>query len=104
SREMRQKLKLNFDILSDRGNQVASQFGLTFSLPDALKGVYQKFGIDLERFNGDNSWTLPMPARFVVDPQFNIRSVAVDPDYTTRPEPDNTVKFLRELVSTPQTD
>ena len=102
SKDMRQKLKLGFDILSDRRNQVASQFGLTFSLPEDLKGVYQKFGIDLARFNGDDSWTLPMPARFIVDQQSTIRSVAVDPDYTIRPEPDDTVKFLRELTALPQ--
>lgn len=100
---MHQKLKLGFDILSDRGNAVASQFGLTFALPEDLKSVYQKFGLDLERFNGDNSWTLPMPARFIVDRQSVIRSAAVDPDYTVRPEPDATVESLRELTSIPQT-
>lgn len=99
---MRQKLKLNFDILSDHGNQVSSQFGLTFSLPEELKGVYQKFGLDLARFNGDASWTLPMPARFVVDKQSIIRAAAVDPDYTRRPEPEETVRLLREPTSLPQ--
>jgi len=99
SKDMRQKLKLGFDILSDRRNQVASQFGLTFSLPEDLKGVYQKFGIDLARFNGDDSWTLPMPARFIVDQQSRIRAAAADPDYTVRPEPDNTVALLREVAA-----
>lgn len=94
---MRQKLRLDFDILFDRGNRVASQFGLTFSLPEELKGVYQKFGLDLARFNGDSSWTLPLPARFIIDRQSIVRSVAVDPDYTIRPEPDDTVKGLQEL-------
>lgn len=97
SQDMHRKLKLNFDILSDRENRVASQFGLTFSLPEDLKGVYQKFGIDLAKFDGDNSWTLPIPARFIVDRQAVIRSAAVDPDYTVRPEPEDTVKSLREL-------
>lgn len=94
---MREKLKLNFDILFDRGNRVASQFGLTFSIPEDLKGVYQKFGLDLAHFNGDPSWTLPMSARFIIDRQSIVRSAAVDPDYTVRPEPDDTVKALQEL-------
>lgn len=97
SKDMRQKLKLNFDILTDRHNHVASQFGLTFALSEELKGVYQKFGLDLARFNGDDSWTLAMPARFIIDEQSTIRSAEFDPDYTIRPEPDETVKALKDL-------
>lgn len=100
---MQQKLKLSFDILSDRGNQVASQFGLTFALPEDLKDLYQKFGIDLAKFDGDNSWTLPMPARFILDRQSVIRSAAVDPDYTIRPEPEDTVRELQELAPAART-
>jgi peroxiredoxin len=99
---MKQKLALNFDILSDRHNDVASQFDLTFALPEELKGMYRNFGIDLAQFNGDNSWTLPMPGRFILDPQATIRSAEADPDYTIRPEPDDTVKTLRELTGLSQ--
>jgi len=101
SKDMREKLKLGFDILSDRGNQTASRFGLTFVLPEDLRGVYRKFGIDLARSNGDDSWALPMPARFIIDRQGMIRSAAADPDYTIRPEPDETVETLRKLASLP---
>jgi peroxiredoxin len=102
SKEMRQKLKLNFDVLTDRQNRVASQFGLAFALPQDLRSVYLKFGIDLTRFNGDDSWTLPMPARFVIDPNSTIRSAAADPDYTIRPEPSDTLEALRTLAASPQ--
>jgi len=101
SKEMRQKLRLDFDILSDRGNRIASQFGLTFTLPEDLRGVYRKFGIDLARYDGDESWTLPMPARFIIDRQAMVRWAAADPDYTMRPEPADTVKALRELAAQP---
>jgi peroxiredoxin len=99
SQTMRQKLKLNFDILYDQGNRVASQFGLTFTLPEDLKGVYQKFGIDLKNANGDDSWTLPMPGRFLIDRQSTIRYASVDPDYSVRPEPDDVVKLLGQTTS-----
>ncbi len=99
---MNQKHKLGFDVLSDRGNQVASQFGLTFSLPQDLRGVYQKFGIDLPRFDGDSSWTLPMPARFVIDRQSKIRSADANPDYGVRPEPEHTLKVVQQLASVSQ--
>ena len=102
SKELQKKLKLDFDILYDQHNRVATQFSLTFALPEELKGVYQKFGLDLARFNGDDSWTLPMPARFIIDTQSVIRYAQADPDYTVRPEPEETVKILRELTAAVQ--
>jgi hypothetical protein len=50
--------------LSDADNDVAATFGLRFELPDYLIELYKRAGkIDLPSFNGDPSWTLPMPAR-----------------------------------------
>ena len=79
------------------GNKVASQFGLVFTFPDDLRGLYSNFGIDLERFNGDDSWTLPMPARFILDQQGTILSADVNPDYTIRPEPGDIIETLKSL-------
>lgn len=97
SRAVAEKHQLTFDLLSDQGNRVARQFGLVFKLPDDLRQVYMKFGIDLAKVNGDASWTLPMPARFVIDQTGTIRAAAVDPDYTRRPDPAQTVEILRAL-------
>jgi len=68
-----------------------------FVLPDYLQRTYRTFPLDLEMFNGDASWTLPMPGRFVIDRQGIIRSAEFDPDYTTRPEPADTLEALRRL-------
>jgi peroxiredoxin len=89
--------RLTFDLLTDRGNQLGRSFGLVFKLPDDLRGLYAKFGVDLEKFNGDDSWTLPMPARFVIDSHTIIRSADVNPDYTVRPEPSATIEVLKAL-------
>ena len=43
-----EKNEIGFDVLSDDGNRVASAFGLTFRLPDAVNELYKGFGIDLE--------------------------------------------------------
>lgn len=96
-RQLIKKHSLTFDMLSDRGNIVASNFGLVFTLPDYLKELYIKFGIDLERFNGDDSWTLPIPASFIVDKNSTIINVNADPDYTVRPEPAQTITILNQL-------
>lgn len=92
---MIEKNKLAFDILTDAGNAVAAQFGLKFTVADAVKKVYQEqFGLDMEKFNGDASWTLPMPARFIIAREGKIRYANADPDYTVRPEPSDAVKAL----------
>ena len=84
-------------MLHDFGNQVAEAYGLAFTLPDDLRAIYIKFGIDLARGNGDGTWRLPVPARFVIDRQGIVRAVDADPDYTRRPEPARTVEILRGL-------
>jgi peroxiredoxin len=84
-------------VLRDKGNKVASQFGLIFRLPDDLRDVYRKFGIVLERYNGDDSWTLPMPGRFILDQQGAILNAEVHPDYTKRPEPHDIIEILEAL-------
>lgn len=93
-----EKQGLTFDILSDPGNAYAAKLGLRFVLPPELKQVYEGFGIDLPAGNGDSSWTLPMPARLVIDQAGIVRATDVDPDYTVRPEPDKTLEDVRRLV------
>ena len=96
-RETEEPKPLAFELLRDFGNQVAETYGLVFTLPDDLRELYLKFGIDLARGNGDGTWRLPVPARFVIDRQGIIRAVDADPDYTRRSEPSKTVEILRGL-------
>jgi peroxiredoxin len=94
-REPEAQPPLGLQHLRDRANEVAKRYGLSFDLPEDLIGVYRGFGLDLAKANG--SWTLPMPARFVIDRNGIIRSADVDPDYTRRTEPTETVEVLRAL-------
>ena len=89
---------LNFDLLSDPGNRVAKTYGLVHKFPEDLKKVFLQFGIDLEKYNGDDSWTLPMPGRFIIDRSGVIRYAEVNPDYTVRPEPEEVIGILKELL------
>ena len=92
--------KLDFEVLSDRGNALAGQWGLAHGVDGALREVYRDgLRIDLERFNGDeNAWSLPMPARFVLDGEGRVQWLSADPDYTRRPEPAETVEVLERLA------
>jgi peroxiredoxin len=90
---------LDFPILSDPGNETAAAFGLRFALPDYLIELYKSLKNDLPAFNGDTSWTLPMPGRFVIGQDRIIRYAELNPDYTRRPEPSDMLPALRSQVA-----
>ena len=84
-------------MLSDTGNRVASAFGLTFRVPDALNDLYANgFGIDLEASNGEPSGTLPIPATFVIGKGGKVLKAFVDADHSKRAEPEEVVAALKE--------
>ena len=93
-----EKHALSFDILRDAGNAYAAQLGLRFALAPELLPIYRSFGIDLPACNGDDSWTLAMPARLVIDAAGMVRASDIDPDYTVRPEPEKTLEDLRKRL------
>ncbi len=93
------KRRLNFPLLTDRGNDYAAGIGIRFVLAEILQKAYANVGgIDLPTINGDPSWTLPIPTRLVVDRGGIVRAVDMDPDYTYRPEPSKSVADVRALV------
>jgi peroxiredoxin len=101
SRKSRRENGLGFPILSDLGNEVAASFGLRFAMPDYLVELYRQLGNDLAKVNGDDSWTLPMPGRFVIGRDSVVGLVGyaeVNPDYTRRPEPEELLPVLRAMA------
>ncbi len=86
SRKSIRQNKLSFPVLSDPTNALAAAFGIRFELPDYLVQLYKSLKNDLPAFNGDSSWTLPMPGRFIIDTDGTILYAEVDADYTNRPE------------------
>ena len=97
SRALRDKHRLNFAMLHDPGNAYAAELGLRFAFSPDLKEVYDGFKVDLAVVNGEDSWTLPMPARLVVDRGGIVRVADIDPDYAKRPEPQKTLDDVKAL-------
>ena len=74
---------------------MARDYGLTFRIEGDLRTLYRdKLGIDLARFNGDESWELPLTATFIIDRSGTIVYSCADPDYTVRPEPADVVAAI----------
>jgi peroxiredoxin len=91
---MRDQHKLRFPLVSDAGNKVARQFGLTYRVPDEQRAIYQRAFVNLPFVNGDESWELPIPATYIVDRDGTVLYASADEDYTERPEPEDIVRVL----------
>jgi peroxiredoxin len=99
SRKSIQQNNLAFPILSDPHGKLSESFGLRFQLPDYLIELYKGFKNDLPLFNDDPSWTLPMPARYVIGQDGVILYAEANPDYTRRPEPEAMLPALERAAS-----
>jgi peroxiredoxin len=97
NRALAEKLKLTFALLSDMGNQVARQFGLVFTIDEAVRGAHKLVCADLPAFNGTDAWDLPMAGTFLVDQSGTVRLAFVDPDFTRRLDPSVIIARLNEL-------
>jgi peroxiredoxin len=91
---MRNQHKLRFPLLSDMGNKVAREFGLTYRIPDEQKAIYQRAFVNLPFVNGDDSWELPIPATYIIDRDGSVLFASANEDYTERPEPEDIVRVL----------
>lgn len=99
TRKSQRDNSVNFPIVSDTGGDVAEAFGIRWTLPDDLRHLHVQFGADLTAFNGDDSWALPMPARYVIGQDGVIAYSEINPDYTQRPEPNDMFATLEKLKS-----
>ena len=97
SRKSQRQNGLGFPILGDHGGEIAARYGVRWTLPDYLREVQKALGADLTQFNGEDSWTLPMPARYVVAQDGTIAYAEVNADYTRRPEPSAMYPILERL-------
>lgn len=71
---------LDFPILHDAGGHVAAQFGVDWKVPIELRELYLASNVNLEKFNGEGGWALPLPARFLIDRQRTIVYAEINAD------------------------
>ena len=90
-----EKKQLTFPVLHDAGNAVARKYGLVFRLSEVMQKLQQGFGNPLPKFNGDDSWEVPMPGTFVLDRSGIVRLAHIDPNYLVRLEPAAILSALR---------
>lgn len=97
SRKSQRQNNLGFPILSDPGGDTGARFGVRWTVPPYLREIHQALGADLTQFNGEDSWTLAMPARYVIGGDGVIAYAEINPDYTRRPDPAELLPVLDAL-------
>lgn len=97
ARSMKRRCRTSFPLLSDAGGAIAAQFGLRWSVPADLKEAYGRAGVDLGQFNGDESWSLPMPAVYVAAVDGTISYAQIDPDFHRPVDPSVVLDTLDRL-------
>jgi peroxiredoxin len=96
---MAEKHAIPIDVLSDATSEVIKKYRLWHAVPAEVKALYQeKFGLSLEKYNGEGRWELPVPATYVLDRGGIVRAGEADPDYTIRMEPSDIVSALRAIA------
>ena len=81
---------LTYPILTDPGAALAAQFGVAYSVPDHIRAHYRSILINIPFIHGDqgeNTWTLPLPATFVVAQSGKILFAEAHADHRVRPDP-----------------
>jgi len=89
----------DFDVLHDKANHLAKQFGLLFTLPQAHKKLFEIMNHDIEKAIGDDSYAFPDPSTYIIATNGSIRWAFVPNNYRKRAEPDEIIKQLTLLTS-----
>jgi len=92
---------LTFEVLSDIGHKVASEYGLVFDLnADTEKRYEEKFKLN-QRSGDEAKGKLPTPATYVINTDGVITYAFVDADYRRRAEPARILDALKAIKSGP---
>ena len=88
-----EKHNLQFEVLSDVGNEIARSYGIVFKLTDDVAKMYEaSFG--MSSYNGDDSHELPLAATYIINEDGKIGYAFLDADYRNRAEPAELTRFL----------
>jgi peroxiredoxin len=95
-----EKNALAFEVLSDRGNAVAAQFGITYETPAVVSAITRQFGVDLAALNGSADNRLPISATYVIAQDRRIVLADIDADFRRRLEPAEAIAALHRIAAT----
>ena len=86
-----------YPLLSDPANGFARTCGLAYELSPNHIRIHLERGRDFRALHGDTTWSLPVPAVFVVAPDARIAFAFADVDPARWPDPEELVRSLDSL-------
>jgi peroxiredoxin len=99
SLSLTEKAELEFDVLSDATQQVIRDYRVQFEVAGDLQAVHlDAFELDLRLQTADGSWSLPVPATFVLGRDRTVVAAHVDADYRHRMEPRDILAALDGMI------
>ena len=93
-----EKNGLRFEVLSDTAGHLAQALGIHYRLSAGFRDLYQQYGIDLPARHRDGSWSLPLPATYVVARGARIAFAYVQADFFERLDPAVALQEVEKLA------
>lgn len=90
----RERDRLGFRIVSDPGNRIARAFGIAYEVDPEVRALYEGFGLSGSQVDPAGTWTLPLPACYLIGTDGRVEWAHVDVDYRRRAEPADLVARL----------
>jgi peroxiredoxin len=95
SAELKLYARAPFPVLADVDGGYALQLSLLFWVGDEKREAMKAGGFDIVPYQGNETWTLPVPATFVVGPDGLVSARWIDPDYRRRADLDDILEAVR---------
>lgn len=88
------KTKASFPMLSDKNNAIMKAYKVDYVMASDMVAKYKTYGIDLNKSNGNETSTLPVPATYIIDKNGTIKFVHFDKDYKKRASVKEMMQYL----------
>jgi peroxiredoxin len=92
-----EKIEIPFPILSDIDLGYSLSLGMIFWLGADIRRFYEEVGIDLDQYQGNASFFLPMAAKFIVGRDGLVKARQVNIEFRARMEPEQIIAAVDEL-------
>jgi peroxiredoxin len=93
--QMKRDCNVDFPILSDMDNGYALSLNLAVWIGGEMRAMMTSLKQDLPRYQGSDSWVLPVPATFVVARDGRIKARFIDPDFRQRAAVEDLIAALK---------
>lgn len=87
----------NYRIVYDHNNEIATQFGIVYSLDHDEISLFSNWGLLLDKINESGKWQLPLPATYVISSDRTVSFQFVDVDFRARCCPDQLLEVLEKV-------